>query len=62
MLGGYESLNYLPPDSKVHRWGTSSGKKDKFGHFVVVVQLIHRLAQADISWTTTARVFFFPTV
>ena len=29
-------------------------------HFLVVVQLIHRLAQADISCTTTARLFFFP--
>ena len=27
---------------------------------VVVVQLIHRLMQADISCTTTARLFFFP--
>ena len=27
---------------------------------LVVVQLIHRLAQADISYTTTARLFFFP--
>ena len=33
---------------------TSSGKKaSKFGHFLVVVQLIHRLRQADISCTTT---------
>ena len=29
-------------------------------NFVVVVQLIHRLAQAYISYTTTARLFFFP--
>ena len=38
----------------------SSGKKNKFGHFLVVVQLIHRLTQADISCTTKARLFFFP--
>ena len=32
-----------------------------FGPFVVVVvQLIHRLTQADISCTTTAYLFFFP--
>ena len=37
-----------------------SGKKNKFRHFVVVVQLVHRLMQADISCTTTARLFFFP--
>ena len=37
-----------------------SGKKNKFCHFVVVVQLVHRLMQADISCTTTARLFFFP--
>ena len=36
----------------------SRGKKNKFGHFLVVVQLIHRLMQADISCTTTARLFF----
>ena len=30
-------------------WSASSGKKNKFGHFLVVVQLIHRLTQADIS-------------
>ena len=40
---------------------TGSGKENKFGHFVVVVvQLIHRLTQADISCTTTARLFSFP--
>ena len=38
----------------------SSGKKNKFSHFVVVVQLIHRLMHADISCTITARLFFFP--
>ena len=27
----------------------SSGKKNKFGYFLVVVQLIHRLTQSDIS-------------
>ena len=37
-----------------------SGKKNKRGHFLVVVQLSHRLMQADISCTTTARMFFFP--
>ena len=31
-----------------------------FGHFLVFVQLIHRLMQADISCTTTDRLFFFP--
>ena len=36
------------------------GKKNTFCHFVVVVQLIHRLTQADISCTTPARLFFFP--
>ena len=35
-------------------------KKIKFGHFLVVAQLIHGLTQADISCTTTARLFFFP--
>ena len=37
----------------------SRGKKNKFGHFLVVVQLIHRLMQAEISCTTTTRLFFF---
>ena len=41
-------------------WWPSSGKKSKFGHFLVAVQPIHRLTQADISCTTTARLFFFP--
>ena len=36
-------------------------KKSKFGHFLVVVQRIHRLTQADISCTTTARLFLFST-
>ena len=35
-----------------------SGKKNKFGHFLVIVQLIHRLTQADISCTTTATLVF----
>ena len=35
-------------------------KQWKFGHFFVVVQLIHRLTQTDISCTTTACLFFFP--
>ena len=35
-------------------------KKNKFGHFLVVVQLINRLTHADNSYTTTARLFFFP--
>ena len=35
-------------------------KKNKFGHVLVAVQLIHRLKQADISYTTMARLFFFP--
>ena len=39
---------------------SSSGKKNKFGHFLVDVKLIHRLIQADICCTTTARLFFFP--
>ena len=34
---------------------SSSGKKNKFGHFLVVVQLIHKLMLADISCTTTSR-------
>ena len=38
----------------------SSGKKNKFGHLLIVVQLIHRLVQADISSTTTACLFIFP--
>ena len=38
----------------------SRGKKNKFGHFLVVVQLILRLTQADISCTAMARLFFFP--
>ena len=38
----------------------SSGRKNKFGHFLVVVQLIHRLMQADISCRTMASLFFFP--
>ena len=44
-------------DITFHVGFTSSGKK--FGHFVAVVQLIHRLMKADIS-CTTARLFFFP--
>ena len=39
---------------------TSSGKKNKFGPFLVVLLLIHRLMQADIRCTTTAHLFFFP--
>ena len=39
----------------------SSGKKNKYGDILVVLQLIHRLMQADISCTTPARLFFFPT-
>ena len=39
---------------------SSIGKRNKFGHFMVVVQLIHRLRQADISCTTTDRLFFNP--
>ena len=35
-------------------------EKNKFGLFLVVVQLIHSLMQADISCSTTARLFFFP--
>ena len=35
-------------------------KRTSFALFVVVVQLIHRLTQADISCKTTARLFFFP--
>ena len=38
----------------------SSGKKNKFGHFLVVVQLIHGLTQAHNNCTTTACLFFFP--
>ena len=38
---------------------SSSGNKNKFCLFLVVVQLIHRLTQADISCTTTARMFVF---
>ena len=38
-----------------HMWWTSSGKKNKFNHFLVVVQVINRLTQADIRCTTTAR-------
>ena len=45
------------------KYGTQAvEKKNKFGHFLVVVQLIHRLTQADISCTTTVRLFFFPLV
>ena len=36
----------------------SSGKKNKFGNFVVVVQLIHRLTQADVSCTTTYKLTY----
>ena len=39
---------------------TNQWEKNKFGHFVVVVQLIHRLTQAEISCTTMARMFFIP--
>ena len=36
-------------------------KEQVFNNVVVaVVQLIHRLTQADISCTTSARLFFFP--
>ena len=40
-------------------WGASRGKK-QIWWFFVVVQLIHRLTQADISCTTMAHMFFFP--
>ena len=43
-----------------HVVSSSSGKENKFGHFVVGVQLIHRLMQADINCTTIACLFFFP--
>ena len=33
----------------------------KLGRFVVVVQLIHRMTEAHISYTTTAGLFFFST-
>ena len=39
---------------------SSRGKRTSLAIFVVVAQLIHRLAQADISCTTTARLFFIP--
>ena len=35
-------------------------KRTSLAIFLVVVQLIHRLTQSDISCTTTARLFFFP--
>ena len=38
---------------------TSSGKKNTFGQFWVVLQLIERLTQADINCTTTACLLFF---
>ena len=38
---------------------TKKCKKNKFGHFLVVVQLIRQTDQADISCTTTACLFFF---
>ena len=38
----------------------SSGKKNKIVNVLVVVQLIHSLAQADISYTTKARFILFP--
>ena len=41
-----------------HPSSSSGGKKNKFGHFLVVVQLIHRLTQADC--TTATHLFFFP--
>ena len=51
--------DYLGPKSAAHlipkQW-----KKNKLGHFLVVVQLIHRLTQADISCATTPRLFYFP--
>ena len=39
---------------------SSSGKKNKFGHVLGVVQLIHRLIQADISCAAMAWWFYFP--
>ena len=60
-------LNFMIPSScelgqldVLHGTQPSSGKKNKSGNFLVVVQLIHRLTQADISCTTTPRLFFFP--
>ena len=47
-------------EGKVSSLRASGGKNYKFGHFLVIVQLIHRLTQADITCTTTARLFFFP--
>ena len=38
--------------SKFAVWVTSSGKKDTFGHFVVVLQLIHRQTSAAQQWPT----------
>ena len=39
--------------------GSKQWEKEQVWLFFIVVQLIHRLIQADISCTTTARLFFF---
>ena len=60
-------LNFMIPSScelgqldVLHGTQPSSGKKNKSGNFLVVVQLIHRLTQAEISCTIMARLFFSP--
>ena len=61
--GPASTLTSFPSEilsSGMHGLNTGSGKKNKFGHFLVFVELIHRLTQADISCTTMARLFFFP--
>ena len=47
-------------DWSINDWWASSGKEKRFFHFLVFVQLIHRMTQTDISCTTTGRFFFFP--
>ena len=44
---------------KLRRHNQAVEKKNKLGNFLDVVQLIHRLTQADISFKTTARCSFF---
>ena len=58
----FSSLQFIPAvepsDTFGRGWWPSSGEKNKFGRFLVVVQLIHRLTQADSSCTTMGH--FFP--
>ena len=58
--GGKENALSNYPFTGVMIYEQAVEKRTSLAIFVVVVQLIHRLTQADISCTTMARLIFFP--